>query len=70
MPKAVDTAPQRRVDTALRLIAQGAYNASFKSRRPIEETLANEIIAAANYDVRSYSINKKEGKERVAKAAR
>lgn len=70
VPKAVDSAPQRRVDVALKLIAQGAQKSSFKSRRPIEETLANEIIAAANYDVKSYSINKKEGKERVAKAAR
>jgi len=70
VPKAVDSAPQRRVDTALRLVAAGAYKSSFKKRRPIEEALANEIIAAANYDVKSYSINKKEGKERVAKAAR
>ncbi len=70
VPKAVDSAPQRRVDIALKLIAQGAQKSAFKSRRPIEETLANELIAAANYDVKSYSINKKEGKERVAKAAR
>ncbi|KAF5424330.1 MAG: 30S ribosomal protein S7 [ANME-2 cluster archaeon HR1] len=70
VPKAVDSAPQRRVDVALKLIANGAQKSSFKSRRSIEEALANEIIAAANYDVKSYSINKKEGKERVAKAAR
>ncbi|MCK4928379.1 MAG: 30S ribosomal protein S7 [Methanosarcinales archaeon] len=70
VPKAVDSAPQRRVDIALKLIANGAQKSAFKSRRPIGETLANEIIAAASYDVRSYSINKKEGKERVAKAAR
>lgn len=70
VPKAVDIAPQRRVDAALRLIAEGAQKASFKSKRSIEDALANEIIAAANYDVKSYSINKKEGKERVAKAAR
>lgn len=70
VPKAVDTAPQRRVDTALRLIANGAYNASFKNKRAIEEALASEIIAAANDDVKSYSINRKEGTERVAKAAR
>jgi small subunit ribosomal protein S7 len=70
VPKAVDIAPQRRVDIALKLISEGAYKASFKKRRPIEEALASEIIAVANYDVRSYSINKKEGKDRVAKAAR
>ncbi len=70
VPKAVDSAPQRRVDTALKLVAEGAHKSSFKKRRSIGEALANEIIAAANYDVKSYSINKKEGKERVAKAAR
>jgi small subunit ribosomal protein S7 len=70
VPKAVDTAPQRRVDTALMLIVKGARQASFKTKRSVESALADEIIAAANYDVRSYSINRKDSVERVAKAAR
>lgn len=70
VPKAVDTAPQRRVDTALMLIAKGARQASFKTKRSVESALADEIIAAANYDVRSFSINRKDSVERVAKAAR
>jgi small subunit ribosomal protein S7 len=70
VPKAVDTASQRRVDLALMYIAQGAKKAAFKSKRSFDECLASEIIAAAKNDVRSFSISKKEEKERVAKAAR
>jgi small subunit ribosomal protein S7 len=70
VPKAVDTASQRRVDLALMYIAQGAQKAAFKSKRTIDDCLASEIIAAAKNDVRSFSISKKEEKERVAKAAR
>jgi len=70
VPKAVDTASQRRVDLALMYVAQGAKKTSFKSKRPFDDCLASEIIAAAKNDVRSFSISKKEEKERVAKAAR
>jgi small subunit ribosomal protein S7 len=70
VPKSVDPAPQRRVDLSLRFITEGAYKSAFKSKRPIASALADEIIAAARYDVKSYSIGKKEGVERVAKAAR
>ena len=70
VPKAVDTASQRRVDLALMYIAQGAKKTAFKSKRTFDDCLASEIIAAAKNDVRSFSISKKEEKERVAKAAR
>jgi small subunit ribosomal protein S7 len=51
-------------------IAKGAREASFKKTKTAEAALADEIIAAANYDVKSYSINHKDSVERVAKAAR
>jgi small subunit ribosomal protein S7 len=70
VPKAVDTAPQRRVDAALRFISMGAQQAAFKSKRPIADCLAAEIIAASNHDAKCFSINRKDSKERVAKAAR
>ena len=70
VPKAVDTASQRRVDIALRLITNGAHRAAFKSRRSMENCLADEILAAASYDVRCHSINQKQSIERVAKSAR
>ena len=70
VPKAVDTSPQRRVDTALMFIAKGAHAASFKKTKTAEAALAEEIIAAANRDVKSYAINNRDSVERVAKAAR
>ena len=70
VPKAVDVAPQRRVDQALKFIADGVQSASFKSPVSAEEAIANQLIGAANYDVNAYPINQKEEKERVAAAAR
>jgi len=70
VPRAVDTSSLRRLDIALRNIAEGARIASFKSKKTIAECLAEEIISAANNDNRSYAISKKEEVERVAKSAR
>ncbi len=70
VPKAVDVAPARRVDLALRYICQGALETSHKSKKPIEECLADEIIAAAKNDVNSFSVAKKEEIERVSASAR
>jgi small subunit ribosomal protein S7 len=70
VPKSVDTAPQRRVDTALRFITDGVYQASHKKKKSVSEALAEELIAAANGDTRSYALSKKEERERIAKAAR
>jgi small subunit ribosomal protein S7 len=70
VPKAVDTSPQRRVDSALMFIAEGAHRSSFRNRRAIEACLASEIIAASKCDVKTYSISKREGRERIAKSAR
>lgn len=67
---AVDSAPQRRVDLALRWICEGARLSSFNNPKPIEESLAEEIILAANNDSKSYAIRKKEEVERIALASR
>lgn len=70
VPKAVDVAPLRRVDIALRNIALGAVRASFRNTRSIEECLADEIIKASKNDVSSYAVSKKDEVERVASSAR
>ena len=70
VPKSVDTAPQRRVDTALRFITDGVRQASHKKKKTVSEALAEELISAANGDTRSYAVSKKEERERIAKAAR
>ncbi|SFS38515.1 30S ribosomal protein S7 [Halostagnicola kamekurae] len=70
VPKAVDVAPQRRVDQALKFIADGVQSNSFKTSTPAEEAIASQLIGAADYDVQTYAISQKEEKERVAAAAR
>lgn len=70
VPKAVDTAPQRRVDMALMFITTGAQRSAFKSKRSVASCLADEIIATSKGDVRSFAMNRKDSVERVAKAAR
>ncbi len=70
VPKSVDTAPQRRVDTARRFITDGVRQASHKKKKTVSEALAEELIAAANGDTRSYAVSKREERERIAKAAR
>ena len=70
VPKAVDTSSQRRVDIALRFLAEGARRSAFKSKRSMARCLADELSAAASYDVRCYSVNQKQSAERVARSAR
>ena len=48
----------------------GAYAKSFKSKRKVEETLADEIIKAFNCDLKSAAIAKKLELERQADASR
>ena len=70
VPKAVDVSPQRRVDQAIKFIAEGVYNDTFKSDTDAAEALADQLLGAANNDVGTYAVNQKEEKERVAAAAR
>jgi small subunit ribosomal protein S7 len=67
---AVDISPQRRVDLALRHLCEGTRKAAFGNPRPLEECLAEELIHAANQDVKSFAISKRYEMERVALANR
>lgn len=69
-PQPVEMSPQRRVDFALRLMTQGAYQKSFNTKKKIQETLADEIIKAYNGDGKSTAIAKKLELERQADASR
>jgi small subunit ribosomal protein S7 len=70
VPKAVDTAPQRRLDIALRNICKGVVNSSHKNKKSISQCLADEIIKASKNDPASFAVAKKNDIERVAKSAR
>ena len=69
-PKAVECAPQRRIDIALRQMTQGAYHKSFNSKKSIENCLAEEIINAYRLSSASNAIAKKFEVERQADSSR
>ena len=69
-PQAVDSSPLRRIDIALRIMVQGAYQRSFGKKINMENALAEEILAAYNFDQKSAAIAKKLEMERMADAAR
>jgi small subunit ribosomal protein S7 len=66
----VDVAPIRRVDLALRFIADAIKEATFSNPKPIEEYIAEHLILAANNDPAAPSVKKKNELERVAQASR
>ena len=69
-PKAVDSSPSRRLDTAIRNLAKGATQGTSKSKRSLKDCIVNELIKASNGDATSFAISKKEEIERIAASAR
>ena len=69
-PKAVDVAPLRRIDLALRFMAQGAYQKCFNKKVKIEDALAEEIIFAYQCSPRSAAIAKKRDGERQSASSK
>ena len=69
-PRAVECAPQRRIDLVLRYFTQGAYQKSFNGKKKIVECLADEIVNAFNMSNQSNAIAKKLEVERQADASR
>ena len=67
---AVDVAPQRRIDLAIRYISEGARSASLNTPRSIAECVADELILAANQDIKSYAVAKRNERERIAQSSR
>lgn len=66
----VDVAPQRRIDLAVRHITEGARAASANNPLSIQEALANELVLAANKDIKSAGVAKRNEIERVAQSSR
>ena len=66
----VDVAPVRRIDLALKFIADGVREATFSNPKAIEEHLAEHLILAAANDPDAPSVKKKHELERIAQASR
>lgn len=69
-PKAVEMAPQRRVDYVLKLITQASYQKSFKKKKAVENCLADEIVNAFTMSANSDLISKKNELERQSDSSR
>ncbi len=69
-PRAVECAPQRRVDYALRQMVQGTFHKSFNTKRDFVSYLTDEIMAAYNLSQKSGAISKKLEVERQADSSR
>lgn len=69
-PQAVDVSPRRRLNLVLRYIINGAYDKAFNKKATITESLAKEIMLAAENSSESYAIQKKNDSEKQADAAR
>jgi small subunit ribosomal protein S7 len=67
---AVDISPERRVDLALRHLSEGTRKMAFGTARSLEECLAEELVLAANKDVKSHAVSKRHEVERVALSSR
>ncbi len=70
VPKAVDTAPSRRVDWALRNLTKGIIQSTYKNSKPIAECICDELLKAAKGSPDSFAVSKKDEVERVAGSAR
>jgi len=69
-PKAVEVAPQRRIDLALRWMSQGAYVRSFNKKTKVEDSLAEEITQASLCSGKSQAVSKKRDAERQAASSK
>jgi small subunit ribosomal protein S7 len=66
----VDVSPLRRIDLALRFITEGVKESTFSNPKTVEEALADEVMLAAQREMNSFAIKKKNEQERIAMASR
>ena len=69
-PKAVECAPQRRIDIVLKYFVQGAYQKAFNTKKSSVACLADEILNAYHLSSNALAISKKLEVERQADASR
>ena len=69
-PKAVDSAPSRRLDVAIRNLCKGSLAATFKSTKTLTDGIVSELMKAKDGDVASFAVGKKEELHRIAASAR
>ena len=69
-PQAVDVAPIRRVNLAIKHIIHGASDKAFGKKKTITQALAEEIVLAYENNGDSFAIRKRNESEKQADSAR
>jgi len=69
-PQAVDVSPLRRINLALKHIVHGAGDKAFNKKKNIVQALAEEIMMAAEGNMESFAMKKKNEAEKQADSAR
>ncbi|MFH0875185.1 MAG: 30S ribosomal protein S7 [archaeon] len=69
-PKAVEVAPQRRIDIALRYMAQGSYQSAYDAKKTSVNAIVDEITNAFMLNTQSIAVAKKYELERQADSSR
>ena len=69
-PQAVDVAPLRRVNLALKYIIHGAGDKAFGKKKDIAQAIAEEIMLSAEKNQESFAMKKKNESEKQADSAR
>lgn len=69
-PQAVDVAPLRRTNLALRNIVHGASDKAFGKKKKLSQSLAEEIMLASENSGESFAWRKKNESEKQADSAR
>jgi len=68
--QAIIVSPQRRLDISLKHLAQGIYKTSFQNKKSLSEVIAEELMAAAENDPKSFAVSERNRIEREAEGAR
>ncbi len=70
--KSVSVSPARRLDMALRHLTQGIYKINFRKagKTPLYRVIAEEILKAANNDMKNFAISERLRVEKEAEGAR
>lgn len=69
-PQAVDVAPLRRVNLAIRWLIQGASDKAFNKKKTIAQGVADEIMLASENNGDSFAVRKRNESEKQADSAR
>ncbi len=69
-PQAVDVAPLRRVNLAIRWLIHGASDKAFNKKKTIAQGVADEIMLASENNGESFAVRKRNESEKQADSAR